>query len=650
MARAPRALALAAMVLMLGPPLLAAGPAAAGPLADGHGVPVPVAALDLHVAVVFAGFSLAGAEEQALADLVAGDWAPFVVPTGLPIGIQYTLDMRFVHASGAFDAALADTLNASFAVDDLGRVVGNYPGLIDNLSAAFPGVQESTPLPHADADVVMDFLARAGADHPEVAAGQDEVRLFFLNPADVDVPYYYRADSVDADTQLSLTFETANAWGGKDGVFFQDLRAAPNHVGEGTADARPANFAGQPPLWSYGASAPERARLAADLAHYINTSVRVLAAPSYAVTPFYPSSYTLNVTLFDATSSQDLFEPGGAGAPFGVNETAHLLDPAAVRAAVADLFPLAPITVNLHTADRSSEPTIGSAVSANLDLGPSGAVLVDPFGLNTDLKATFAVPSQPVLPGEAVTLPALLVVFDGEAYVQGPGTRGATLQRSDGRAASIIIAAGLPQVADRGLTDTLIHESGHSLGLGHPHELPLPDGSPGGAVFVDWLRDLSSTPMSYLPSYVDYTFDSFDKRAVTSGAAAVTLAAAYIARQQAYDALDTRGYSNATLPSSISQAELLFASFAGEALADMQAGDFYTPPGISAAASGAAVSAKRAYEQAKDMLVDAILLPRCCADGSGRQGAPGPDAGMAVVALAGAAAAAVAARTRSRRQ
>jgi len=639
---------MAVMAVLVLPTLLAGGPAAAGPLADGHAVPVPVVALDLEVALVFSGFALTAPEKAALEDAIGNTWVPFVVPTGFPIGVEYDVALRFIDTSSAFDGALAGAITASFANDTLGRVVGNYPGLFENLTAAFPSVQQGTPVPHADADEVLAWLAASDAAFPEVAAGADEARFFFLNPAGVDAPYYYRVHSQDRDTGENFTFETANAWGGDALVFFQDLRAAPNHLGEGTTDGRPANFAGQPPLWSYGNSAGERARLIADLAHYVNTSVRVLAAPSYAVTPFYPASLTLDVTLFDGTSTQDAFTPGGAGAAHGFSAAADILDTAAVRAALSDLLQVAPVAANLRVSNRTTDPDIGSSVTAHLSAGPGGAVLLDPFAVNDDLKARFAVPDHPVLPGEDVTVPALVVVLDEEAYIQSPGTRGATLQRSDGRAAAVIIAGGLDQLEGRGFTDTLIHEAGHALGLGHPHELALPSAGGPADVFVDWLRDLSSTPMTYLPNYVDYTFDSFDRRAVESGMAATTLAAAYIARQEAYSALDNRAYSNTTLPESFATAESLFGAFAAAAAASMAAGEFFVPAGVSSAPAGAVISAKRAYDQAKDMLIDAVLLPRCCGDGDAPRFLPGAGAALGLAAVAAAAGAASRALMRRR--
>jgi hypothetical protein len=555
------------------------------------------------------------------------------VPNALPIGIEYTVKVRFIETSPAFDAALATALADSFGNDTLGRFVGNYPGLLENLTAAFPSVQQSTPVPHADADEVLAWLAAADGAFPEVTAGPDETRLFFLNPTAVAAPYYYKLDSQDLDSGVDLTFETANAWGGLDGIFFQDLRAAPNHLGEGSVDARPANFLGQPPIWSYGPSAGERARFLADLAYYVNMSVRILAAPSYAVTPYYPASLHINATLFDATSSQDLFSPGGAGAAFGLNASDDVLQPDAVRTAVSGLMRAAPVTVSLRLANRADDPVVSAAIDHNIAIGAGGGLVLDPFGLNNELKAHFGVPNQPVLPGDHVVLPALVVVTDGDCFVQAAGTRGATLQRSDGRAASILIAAGLSQVSVRGLTDTLIHEAGHALGLGHPHELAIPGAGSHHDLVVDWLRDLTSTPMTYLPSYADHTFDSFDLRAVESGMAAVTLGAAYIARKEAYAALDSRGYTDATLPPSFATAESLFQSFAASAVAAMAAGNFYEPEGVTAGASGAAVSAKRAYDQAKDMLIDAVLLPRCCPSDQPSP-LPGPGADLVVAAVA----------------
>ena len=566
------AAALTVLALLLSP----AGPALAQddrPLNEIYAIPYPVVTLDLPVLVVLSGLHMTSEEIGALNDGVNKSWAPFITALAAPLGVRYNITLEIRETSAEFEEAYAEQLNASFANDTLGRVVGNYIGLFDNLTTYFPGYQETTPVPHADAELMTAWLANADTQFPETASSSAVARLFFFNPERISAPYYYAVDSTDVDTNTPFVYETINAWGGDDGVYFQDLRANPTHLGEGASSGHPANFQGQPPYWSYGSTAGERSRLIADLVYYIEFSIRILAAPSYAVTPYYPASFTLDVTLFDQTRSQSLFAPGGVGEAHGLNAISDVLDGAAARGSLRDLFEMAPITVNITFANRTSAPDIASALDSEVTAAPPGRIL-DPFGVNDALKSRWGVPAVPIQPGDHVVVPALLAVFDDETWVDQLNTRGATLQRNDGRAASIIIAADLEQLEERGLTETLVHEGGHALGLGHPHEMGYVTPAGQAAYSVDWLRDLSSTPMTYLPNYVDYTFDSFDKHAVLSGSAIGTLSAAYVVRQQAFDFLNVRHYNESTLPASIRTKEAELEAHAARAIANMSAGRF----------------------------------------------------------------------------
>ena len=631
-ARHAAAAGLALCVLLAG---LAPSAAGADPtLKERFAAPVPTANVTVNVSVVLAGLNLSASEKAAVIDNVNSTWWPSVSSVSLPLGVNDSVRVRFVDASGAFVEALGAALRGSFGNDTLSRVVGNYVGLFENVSPYFASWGPSTPVAHADASETAAWLAASSSSFPEVAPVAGEARLFFLNPYTVEGPYYYKVASREVDRGVNFTYETANAWGDGDGLFFQDLRAAPSHLGEGSGQGRPANFAGAPPLWSYGSSASERARLARDLAGYVDASVRILLAPSFGVTPFVPSSFTLNVTLFDGTAAQSAFDAGGVGAAHGIRRPLDILDTARAAAALGALLPLSPVEVRLTVANRSTDPEVAASLDARA-VAAGGLRVVDPFGVNQDLKGRFAVPTLPIEPGEEVTVPALLAVFDGSSWVDAENVRGVTLQRSDGRAASVIISAGLDQLETLGFTETLIHEGGHALGLGHPHEVGWL--APNGTAFLEttWLRTSSSTPMTYLPNYVDSSFDSFDRQALHFGAAAATLGEAFQLRQAAFDRFDRLGYSLATVPAAALSHNGAFEAAANETLAVLARGPAFGA-GPSGALEAAALSAKRAFEEAREISVLSLVSAPCC--GPRRPGfLPGAEAPAVALGLAAAA-------------
>ncbi|MFB6719409.1 hypothetical protein ACFCV3_04580 [Kribbella sp. NPDC056345] len=64
-----------------------------------------------------------------------------------------------------------------------------------------------------------------------------------------------------------------------------------------------------------------------------------------------------------------------------------------------------------------------------------------------------------------------------------------------------------------GLTTTIIHETGHHLGLSHPHDgydsTSGADFGPSGATYFAWLGDYSNTMMSYID--LNWDFSQFDR-------------------------------------------------------------------------------------------------------------------------------------------
>ena len=99
-----------------------------------------------------------------------------------------------------------------------------------------------------------------------------------------------------------------------------------------------------------------------------------------------------------------------------------------------------------------------------------------------------------------------------------------------------------------GLTQTTIHEAGHSFGLSHPHDgfswkfykAGIPKDLPGEYAF--WLWDFSDTPETYAIS--NPKFDQLDKDNMYRGIASTLLNETFTILKNARENLEERGFGN----------------------------------------------------------------------------------------------------------
>ena len=80
----------------------------------------------------------------------------------------------------------------------------------------------------------------------------------------------------------------------------------------------------------------------------------------------------------------------------------------------------------------------------------------------------------------------------------------------DGSPFGIFIPTGLTFLEESGLTQTSVHEIGHSLGLFHPHDRFNFDENGGIEIETDWYWDQSATPMTYLENSNNLWFDGLN--------------------------------------------------------------------------------------------------------------------------------------------
>jgi len=99
-----------------------------------------------------------------------------------------------------------------------------------------------------------------------------------------------------------------------------------------------------------------------------------------------------------------------------------------------------------------------------------------------------------------------------------------------------------------GLTQTTIHEAGHSFGLSHPHdgfswklyEAGIPEDFPGEYGF--WLWDFSDTPMTY--AIGNPKFDELDRDNMYRGITSTLLNETFTALKNAKENLEERGFED----------------------------------------------------------------------------------------------------------
>jgi hypothetical protein len=248
------------------------------------------------------------------------------------------------------------------------------------------------------------------------------------------------------------------------------------------------------------------------VADYVSEVVQNLAIPVFAYQPVYSHAYRIVVNIIDNRTTKE-------------RNTVHIEDtfhPELVRAAFADLMPYASIQVDTKVILASDNPPLQAAIVRST-VTPPGDIGILSY---VDLRQMYIYLQQHLSDfvgtdsrdSTEFTLPVFAFAFSSSIYfgysykwyVAEPDTfNGNFLGISLGDMSIIGLAQYIlqegthsttPQIGKGvGFTQTVIHETGHSVGLMHPHQF----GS---------LEDFEASPMSYWGW--DYKFSQFDKDAI----------------------------------------------------------------------------------------------------------------------------------------
>lgn len=450
--------------------------------------------------------------------IVRTDGAFGLPGVGQDVGLRYDYRYNVQFAGAAFDNAFFGYLSSIAIVGPIDHYQELYNEQLHNNLDVGPTTA------YIDANATEAWLEAQSRQRLGIAASQDTVFLVnWYGRSDFQFHDYYHLGNIDPATGFDygrLSESLTRAWGGNSGpTWFYDLSAGPDWD-DNSYDVDDAQFAGEgvteyrmPPIWEYGTTNAYRpfTDLSGDLAKVIRyDAIDMLFTPSpiydpAATVPSPGGAKRIDVDVFEGNPASNGLAHIYAGI---IQNSAQALEPYySVTAGVTDQ-PLADGVLDAYdiAAGISSAPGCSDFTT----YGPIGFPEAELNCYFRDHRAQYF----PASPGDAVIPVADFIV----PHYDFPfiGTTDPDFQTSEPTLVSEFdVAPPAGFITLYPMTETTVHETGHFVGLSHPHDgYDSTSGiefSPFGAFNFTWDSDESATPMSYLPAGGSLTFDQFDR-------------------------------------------------------------------------------------------------------------------------------------------
>ena len=435
--------------------------------------------------------------------LVGGEWStydisvlrrelpsycdPVVTETGEKVGMRYLYEYNFVSRPDA--SGLVDVMGANSAI----RPLFNAGGRGDNtwlawwvsefhpewVAGGFAGGPPGAPEYRlVDALAVEEYLHETVIASDPALADPASANLVFLaaDPSDVGYLYNYRLDGFDKSTDKRFEYVGLMGYGGVHNMQFFDLYAAP------WIDIDIVTF--KYDEWGHLHSLHDcdTGYTSAEECFYDAASFHTRSALSHIVTPsfVYPvehhERYLVDVLVYVA--------PGGAVTVTPAS-LKHLVDGAGVLAELEYLYPHAEWSLETSV-ERRDLRGLSLDFKGDLEKGRIAVVGESVFGPERQYRILDSEDLKPHLlrwaadrvsdrgaDGGTRVIPVLVVVgsSDAELAIDSIGVLGyAPSAPGGGEPCCALAVTDEPDVWDDGigLSDLVIHEVGHVLGLHHP--------------------------------------------------------------------------------------------------------------------------------------------------------------------------------------
>jgi hypothetical protein len=326
------------------------------------------------------------------------------------------------------------------------------------------------------------------------------------------LPHYYSAKTVDTDLGYNLRWrDFMNGYGGHERMWFVDLTAGPTWWSE--YDDLPLNTIIEDQKIVLGSSFG-RQWLTQLIADHTWEMVYNIAAPEFVYDPIYTSSYRLVVRILDDRDNAEKKE-------IPIEKT---INSDTIKHAFEDLTPYATVKVETQFDETSNHPELQKLLKDNrryLDSYIVKDVFNDKYEY-VDERPVYKylqenlhsfVP-QALRDENELTIPIFVFALSKDAHFGGSYKWEVSKDRErtyGGVAQGDLVMIGQSHkdfhYGDEtgqkgkglGLTQIVIHEAGHMVGLSHPHS-------------YGWIGDFCYTAMSYYT--YDYGFGQNDKDAL----------------------------------------------------------------------------------------------------------------------------------------
>lgn len=435
--------------------------------------------------------------------LVGGEWStydisvlrrelpsycdPVVTETGEKVGMRYLYEYNFVSRPDA--SGLVDVMEANSAIRPLFNAGGRgantwlawwvsefHPEWVAGGFAGGPPGEPEYRL--VDALAVEEYLHETVIASDPALADPASANLVFLaaDPSDVGYLYNYRLDGFDKSTDKRFEYVGLMGYGGVHNMQFFDLYAAP------WIDIDIVTF--KYDEWGHLHSLHDcdTGYTSAEECFYDAASFHTRSALSHIVTPsfVYPvehhERYLVDVLVYVA--------PGGAVTVTPAS-LKHLVDGAGVLAELEYLYPHAEWSLEMSV-ERRDLRGLSLDFKGDLEKGRIAVVEESVFGPERQYRILDSEDLKPHLlrwaadrvsdrgaEGGTRVIPVLVVVgsSDAELAIDSIGVLGyAPSAPGGGEPCCALAVTDEPDVWDDGigLSDLVIHEVGHVLGLHHP--------------------------------------------------------------------------------------------------------------------------------------------------------------------------------------
>ncbi|MDW8360075.1 MAG: hypothetical protein RMK31_05770 [Candidatus Caldarchaeum sp.] len=234
------------------------------------------------------------------------------------------------------------------------------------------------------------------------------------------------------------------------------------------------------PIFEFG-TATERIY---HIASIIDLIIDMEFVKSLVYKPRYNIQTFLDVIVIDATV-----------AGVGYDMMVRYFDPEMLAKAMRTLMPYNFFSVRLREVDFRTVPELSQAIVYD----PGGILLMPDKAYDILKKRGFIDES---IRQSLDYIPAIILYTTTTSWVASPGTLGIAIPRSDNPALPLVATGATYHevVITEGLTPTVIHEVGHTLGLRHPHDDF--DERQGRSVSSMAMTYFTETIMSYSKSWV----------------------------------------------------------------------------------------------------------------------------------------------------